>query len=154
MAHDYKRNNTTTLFAALEVATGKMIGSYVDKHRHEEFLKGLELHLILDNYATHEHAEVKTWLGKHPRLHMHCPPTSSPWLNLVERWFRDLTDRALRRGVFHSVPNLLGRLEEYVQVNNEHPKPLIWLAPAGFILEKKPVATLHFKPSNKTETCH
>jgi len=147
MTHDYKRNGTTTLFAALEVATGKVIGSCVDKHRHEEFLvflktiekevpKGLEVHLILDNYATHKHAEVKSWLGKHPRFHLHFTPTSSSWLNLVERWFRDLTDKALRRGVFHSVPDLIGKIEEYIQVNNEHPKPLIWVATADSILEK------------------
>ncbi|MGN5734038.1 IS630 family transposase [Arthrobacter psychrochitiniphilus] len=147
MTHDYKRNGTTTLFAALEVATGKVIGSCVDKHRHEEFLdflktiekevpNGLEIHLILDNYATHKHAEVKTWLGKHPRFHLHFTPTSSSWLNLVERWFRDLTDRALRRGVFHSVPDLIGKIEEYIQVNNEHPKPLVWVATADSILEK------------------
>ena len=122
MTHDYKRNGTTTLFAALEVATGKVIGSCVDRHRHEEFLvflktiekevpKGLEVHLILDNYATHKHAEVKSWLGKHPRFHLHFTPTSSSWLNLVERWFRDMTDKALRRGVFHSVPDLIGKIE-------------------------------------------
>lgn len=136
MTHDYKRNGTTTLFAALEVATGKVIGTCVDKHRHEEFLaflktiekevpKGLEVHLILDNYATHKHAEVKSWLGRHPRFHLQFTPTSSSWLNLVERWFRDLTDKALRRGVFHSVPDLIEKIEEYIQVDNEHPKPLV-----------------------------
>lgn len=147
MTHDYKRNGTTTLFAALEVATGKVVGTCVPKHRHDEFLaflktiekevpKGLEIHLILDNYATHKHAEVKSWLGKHPRFHLHFTPTSSSWLNLVERWFRDLTDRALRRGVFHSVPDLIEKIENYIQTSNENPKPLVWTATADSILEK------------------
>ena len=147
MTHDYKRNGTTTLFAALEVATGKVIGTCVPKHRHDEFLDflktvekqvpaGLEIHLIIDNYATHKHANVKAWLGKHPRFHLHFTPTSSSWLNLVERWFRDLTERALRRGVFHSVPELIEKIEEYIQINNENPKPFIWTATADSILEK------------------
>jgi transposase len=147
MTHDYKRHGTTTLFAALEVATGKVIGSCIPRHRHEEFLAflktiekqvptGLEVHLILDNYATHKHADVKAWLAKHPRFRLHFTPTSSSWLNLVERWFRDLTDKALRRGVFHSVPDLIEKIEEYIQVNNRDPKPLIWTATAESILEK------------------
>ncbi|WP_427017765.1 IS630 family transposase [Pseudarthrobacter sp. P1] len=147
MTHDYKRNGTTTLFAALEVATGKVLGTCVPKHRHNEFLdflktlekevpKGLEIHLIIDNYATHKHANVKAWLQKHPRFHLHFTPTSSSWLNLVERWFRDLTEKALRRGVFHSVPDLIEKIEDYIRANNENPKPLIWTATAESILEK------------------
>jgi transposase len=147
MTHDYKRNGTTTLFAALEVATGKVIGTCVPKHRHDEFLaflktiekevpKGLEIHLIIDNYATHKHANVKAWLGKHPRFHLHFTPTSSSWLNLIERWFRDLTEKALRRGVFHSVPDLIEKIEDYIRANNHNPKPLIWTATAESILEK------------------
>ncbi|TLP90296.1 IS630 family transposase [Nesterenkonia salmonea] len=147
MTHDYKRNGTTTLFAALDVATGKVIGSCLPKHRHEEFLKflntidrevpaGLEVHLILDNYATHKHAEVKKWLDKHPRFHFHFTPTSSSWLNLVERWFRELTDKALRRGAFHSVPDLIAAIEDYLDAHNDEPKPLVWTATADSILEK------------------
>ncbi len=147
MTHDYKRNGTTTLFAALEVATGKVIGTCVPKHRHDEFLDflktvekqvpvGLEIHLIIDNYATHKHANVKAWLGKHPRFHLHFTPTSSSWLNLVERWFRDLTEKTLRSGVFHSVPDLIEKIEDYNRANNDNPKPLIWTATAESILEK------------------
>jgi transposase len=147
MTHDYKRNGTTTLFAALEVATGKVIGTCVPKHRHDEFLaflktiekevpKGLQIHLIIDNYATHKHANVMAWLEKHPRFHLHFTPTSSSWLNLVERWFRDLTEKALRRGVFHSVPDLIEKIEDYIRANNDNPKPLIWTATAESILEK------------------
>lgn len=147
MTHDYKRNGTTTLFAALDVATGKVIGSCLPKHRHIEFLKflrtvdndvpaGLEIHLILDNYATHKHPNVKAWLAKHPRFHLHFTPTSSSWLNLVERWFRELTDKALRRGVFHSVPDLIAAIEDYLAAHNDEPKPLVWTATADSILEK------------------
>ncbi|WP_434615665.1 IS630 family transposase [Arthrobacter sp. A5] len=147
VTHDYKRNGTTTLFAALEVATGKVLGSCVPKHRHDEFLgflktiekevpKGLQIHLIVDNYATHKHSNVKAWLEKNPRFHLHFTPTSSSWLNLVERWFRDLTERALRRGVFHSVPDLIEKIEAYIRVNNENPTPLIWTATADSIIEK------------------
>lgn len=147
MTHDYKRNGTTTLFAALDVATGTVIGSCLPKHRHIEFLKflktieknvppELEIHLILDNYATHKHANVKAWLAKHPRFHLHFTPTSSSWLNLVERWFRELTDKALRRGVFHSVPDLIAAIEDYLAAHNDEPKPLIWTATAESILEK------------------
>ena len=111
MTHDYKRNGTTTLFAALNVLTGMVIGQCLPRHRHREFLKflrtidrevpkGLQIHLILDNYATHRHADVQRWLDAHPRFHLHFTPTSSSWLNQVERWFRELTDKALRRGAF------------------------------------------------------
>ncbi len=147
MTHDYKRNGTTTLFAALDVLTGKVIGQCLPRHRHEEFLKflrkveretpkGLQLHLICDNYATHKHPDVTAWLAKHPRVHMHFTPTSSSWLNLVERWFRELTDKALRRGVFHSVPDLIAKIEEYLDAHNDDPKPFIWTATADDILAK------------------
>lgn len=147
MTHDYKRNGTTTLFAALEVATGRVIGECLPKHRHSEFLKflktienevpaGLEVHLILDNYATHKHPNVKAWLAAHPRFHLHFTPTSSSWLNLVERWFRELTDKALRRGAFRSVPDLITAIEAYLTAHNDQPRPLIWTATAENILAK------------------
>ena len=147
MTHDYKRNGTTTLFAALDVLTGKVIGQCLPRHRHEEFLKflrkierevpkGLQVHLICDNYATHKHPDVRAWLAKHPRFHMHFTPTSSSWLNLVERWFRELTDKALRRGVFHSVPDLIAKIEEYLDAHNDDPKPFVWTATADDILAK------------------
>ena len=147
MTHDYKRNGTTTLFAALDVATGKVIGSCLPKHRHEEFLvflktinkevpRGLDVHLILDNYATHKHPDVKAWLVRNPRFQLHFTPTSSSWLNLVERWFRELTDKALRRGVFHSVPDLINKIEDYLAAHNTEPKPLVWTATADSILKK------------------
>jgi len=147
MTHDYKRNGTTTLFAALDVLTGTVIGACLPRHRHEEFLKflrtierevpaGLQVHLICDNYATHKHPAVRAWLAKHPRFHMHFTPTSSSWLNLVERWFRELTDKALRRGVFHSVPDLIAKIEEYLAAHNDDPKPFVWTATADDILAK------------------
>ncbi len=147
MTHDYKRNGTTTLFAALDVLTGKVIGECLPRHRHTEFLKflrkierevpkGLQVHLICDNYATHKHPNVKAWLDKHPRFHMHFTPTSSSWLNLVERWFRELTDKALRRGVFHSVPDLISKIEQYLDAHNDNPKPFTWTATAEEILAK------------------
>jgi transposase len=147
MTHDYKRNGTTTLFAALDVLTGKVIGQCLPRHRHEEFLrflrkierevpKGLQVHLICDNYATHKHPDVKAWLAKHPRFHLHFTPTSASWLNLVERWFRELTDKALRRGVFHSVPDLIAKIEEYLAAHNDDPKPFVWTATADDILAK------------------
>jgi len=147
MTHDYKRNGTTTLFAALDVLTGTVIGACLPRHRHEEFLKflrtierevpaGLQVHLICDNYATHKHPAVRAWLAKHPRFHMHFTPTSSSWLNLVERRFRELTDKALRRGVFHSVPDLIAKIEEYLAAHNDNPKPFVWTATADDILAK------------------
>ena len=147
MTHDYKRNGTTTLFAALNVLTGVVIGRCLPRHRHTEFLKflrvidrevpkGLQVHLILDNYGTHKHANVVAWLAKHPRFHLHFTPTSSSWLNLVERWFRNLTDKAIRRGVFHSVPDLIAAIEAYLQATNDEPKPFVWTATADEILEK------------------
>ena len=147
MTHDYKRHGTTTLFAALDVLTGKVIGQCLPKHRHEEFLKflntidrqvpdDLDVHLILDNYATHKHAKVKAWMKNHPRFHFHFTPTSASWLNQVERWFRDLTEQNLRRGIFRSVPELIDSIEEYMQANNEDPKPYEWTATAESILDK------------------
>ena len=119
----------------------------MDKHRHEEFLKFLRtidreapetlaVHMILDNYATHEHPAVKAWMADHPRFHLHFTPTSSSWLNLIERWFRELTDKALRRGVFHSVPDLIASIEKYMDVHNESPRPFVWTATAESILTK------------------
>jgi len=147
MTHDYKRNGTTTLFAALDVLSGKVIGQCLPRHRHEEFLKflrtidrevpkGLQIHLIVDNYATHKHANVKAWLAKHTRFHLHFTPTSSSWLNLVERFFGKLTDKAIRRGVFQSVPDLITAIEAYLNANNNDPTPFVWTATADSILEK------------------
>ena len=147
MTSDYKRHGTTTLFAALNVLTGVVVGQCLPRHRHEEFLKflktidrqtpkGLAVHLILDNYATHKHVNVARWLAKNPRFHLHFTPTSSSWLNLVERWFRDLSDKALRRGVFHSLPDLITAIEDYLKASNNDPKPFIWTASADAILEK------------------
>ena len=166
MTHDYKRNGTTTLFAALDVATGKVFGQCLPKHRHEEFLvflrtidrnvpKGLAVHLILDNYQTHKHPETVAWLAKHKRFHLHFTPTSSSWLNLVERWFRELTEKNIRRGSFPSVPDLIASIEDYLRVTNNQPKPLVWTATADSILEKvrRGRVTLN-KQSTKTETHH
>jgi transposase len=147
MTHDYKRHGTTTLFAALDVLTGRVIGQCLPRHRHDEFLrflrvidkqtpKGLDVHLILDNYSTHKHPDVRAWLTKHPRFHLHFTPTSSSWLNLVERWFREITDKAIRRGVFHSVPDLIAAIEAYLQAHNDDPKPFVWTATAEDILAK------------------
>lgn len=147
MTHDYKRHGTTTLFAALNVLTGVVIGRCLPRHRNTEFLKflriidrevptGLQIHMICDNYGTHKHPNVKAWLAKHARFHLHFTPTSSSWLNLVERWFRDLTDKALRRGVFHSVNDLIAAIEGYLKANNDNPKPFIWTATAEQILTK------------------
>ena len=147
MTHDYKRHGTTTLFAALDVLTGSVIGQCLPRHRHDEFLvflrriqrevpRGLQVHLILDNYATHSHPDVQTWLAKHPRFHLHFTPTSSSWLNLVERWFRNLTDKRLRRGSFNSVADLIAAIEEYLTIHNEDPKPFVWTATSDSILAK------------------
>ena len=147
MTHDYKRNGTTTLFAALDVLTGTVISECMPRHRHQEWLKflktidrqvpkDLQIHLILDNYATHKHHDVQQWLDKHPRFHLHFTPTSSSWLNLVERWFRELTDKALRRGVFRSVPDLIASIQEYIDAHNENPRPYVWTATTGSILAK------------------
>jgi transposase len=147
MTHDYKRNGTTTLFAALELAHGKLIGEYRPRHRHQEWLKFLKridaetpaelgVHLILDNYATHKHPKVLRWLGRHPRFHLHFTPTSSSWLNLVERWFREITDQRIRRGVFRSVKELVAAIEAYIATHNANPRAFVWTAQAEAIFEK------------------
>ena len=147
MTHDYKRNGTTTLFAALSMLDGTVLGACYPKHRNGEFRQFLQridahtppdrdLHLIVDNYGTHKHPQVRRWLAKHPRFHLHFTPTSSSWLNLVERWFRELTTKRIRRGVFKSVPDLIAAIEEYVQVHNANPKPFVWTKSADAILEK------------------
>ena len=147
MTHDYKRHGTTTLFAALDAATGKVTGLCLSRHRHKEFLvflkvidgqvpTGVEVHLVLDNYGTHNHPNVQAWLAKHPRFHLHFTPTSSSWLNLVERWFRELTERAIRRGVFPSVDHLIAAIDDYLDAHNVDPKPFTWTASAASIIEK------------------
>ncbi len=147
MTHDYVRRGTTTLFAALKVLEGTAVGEFLPWHRHQEFLKFLErldrefpehqaLHLIVDNYATHKHARVKAWLKRHPRFHPHFTPTSSSWLNLVERWFRELTDKPIRRGVFVSVPDLIESIDAYVATHNASAKPFVWTATVEGILRK------------------
>jgi len=147
MTHDYKRNGTTTLFAALNVLDGKVIGQCHKRHRNTEWLKFLRkidretpkdktLHLIVDNYATHKHPAVREWLAKHPRFVMHFTPTSASWLNMVERFFRDITTARLRRGVFTSVPELVEAIEEYIAHHNTNPKPFIWTKSARDILQK------------------
>jgi transposase len=147
MTHDYKRNGVTTLFAALDVATGKVIGQCMKRHRHQEWLqflrtidrstpKKLDLHLIADNYATHKHPTVKAWLEKHPRFHMHFTPTSASWLNQVERFFGLITDQRIRRGVFKSVGELETAVMDYLDQHNAQPKPFVWIKSTGEILEK------------------
>ncbi len=147
MTHDYKRNGTTTLFAALDVATGKVIGQCMPRHRHQEFLRflrlidrntprSLELHLVVDNYATHKHAKIKAWLKRHPRFHLHFTPTSASWINQVERFFGLITEDAIRRGVFRSVNDLKVAIEHYLEHHNANPKPFVWTASAPEILKK------------------
>jgi transposase len=147
MTHDYKRHGTTTLFAALDVATGKVIGECMKRHRHQEWVKflrlidrstpkGLDLHLIADNYATHKHPTVKAWLAKHPRFHMHFTPTSASWLNQVERFFGLITGDRIRCGVFTSVAELEAAIREYLDHHNAHPTPFVWTKSATNILEK------------------
>jgi len=147
MTHDYKRHGTTTLFAALEVVQGKVIGQCFARHRHQEFLKFLKrvdaefpveitLHLVMDNYGTHKHPRVQSWLQRHPRFVPHFVPTSSSWLNLVERWFGELTGKRIRRGVFVSVDALVAAIEEYLLAWNTKPKPFIWMATVESIIEK------------------
>ena len=147
MTHDDKRNGTTSLFAALNIATGKVIGTCMKKHRHQEWIRFLNLvkksaagdrqvHVICDNYATHKHAKVQAWQKSNPRFHFHFTPTSASWLNMVERFFRDLTTNRIRRGVFHSEADLIAAIDEYLEVHNANPKPLIWTARADDILEK------------------
>ena len=147
MTHDYKRHGTTSLFAAMDVASGEVIGETYRRHRHQELLrflrkvvkevpKGREIHIILDNYSTHKHGKVREWAEGTGRVHFHFVPTSSSWLNLVERFFSTLTQKRIRRGVFHSVPHLESCLKEYVETYNENPRPFVWTKSAAQILEK------------------
>ena len=147
VTHDYKRNGTATLFAALNAATGKVISMCVPRHRHQEWLKFLKvidqetpadiaIHVIADNYSTHKHAKVQRWLARHPRFHMHFTPTSSSWLNMVERFFRYITTKRIRRGAFPSVQRLIEAISAYIQQHNLDPKPFIWTAKANDILAK------------------
>ena len=147
MTHDYKRNGTTTLFAALETLQGKVVGECHERHRHQEFLKFLRrldaefpgnvpLHLIMDNYGTHKHAKVNAWLKCHPRFVPHFVPTSSSWMNLVERWFGHLDNKAIRRGIFLSVADLQAAIASFLKAWNEHPKPFVWTATVESIQQK------------------
>ena len=164
MTHDYKRNGTTTLFAALNVLDGQVISQCQQRHRHVEWLKFLRqidretpkdkaLHLIADNYATHKHPNVQEWLAKHPRFHMHFTPTSASWLNRVERFFRDISESRLRRGVFTSVQELVAAIDEYVAHHNVDPKPFIWTKSARDILQKVIRANSHLS-SKQNATLH
>ena len=147
MTHDYKRNGTTTLFAALSMLDGTVIGDCMPRHRHQEFIRflkkidgesptGLDLHLIVDNYGTHKHPRVKSWLQRHPRFHMHFIPTSSSWLNMVERWFREITDKRIRRGTFQNVATLVAAIKDYLDNHNQNPRIFVWTAPVERILTK------------------
>ena len=159
LTHDYKRHGTTTLFAAFSMLDGKVIGDCMSRHRHQEFIRflakidvetpsELDLHVIVDNYATHKHPRVKSWLRRHPRFHLHFIPTSSSWLNLVERWFREITDKRIRRGSFGSVPELITAIKEYLDTHNQNPRIFTWTASAERILAKvakckEALGTLH-----------
>ena len=147
LTHDYVRNGTTSLFAAMDVSNGTVISRCQKRHRHQEWLKFLnviksnvpsdkDVHLICDNYATHKHEKVRSWAKRNPRFHFHFTPTSASWLNMVERLFRDLSERALKRGSFSDVNDLIGGITEYVNQHNENPKPFIWTASANDILAK------------------
>jgi transposase len=147
MTHDYKRNGTTTLFAALNTLTGEVLGTCAQRHRHQEWLaflreinkatpKDKEIHIICDNYATHKHPKVKSWLKYHKRFHVHFTPTSASWLNMVERFFRELSEKQLKRGVFRSVKELEQSVMWFIDTHNEAPAPYIWTASASDILEK------------------
>ena len=145
--HDYKRNGTTTLFAALSMLDGKVIGDCMPRHRHQEFIRflklidaetpnDLSLHLIVDNYGTHKHPRVQSWLQRHPRFHLHFIPTSSSWLNMVERWFREITDKRLRRGTFSNVRSLIKAINDYIDTHNQNPRAFVWTATPTAILGK------------------
>ena len=145
--HDYKRHGTTTLFAALKVLDGKVIGNCMPRRRHQEFIRflkkidqetaaGLDLHIIVDNYSAHKHPRVNSWLKRHPRFHMHFTPTSSSWLNLVERWFGNLTKKRIRRGSFHNVKVLIEAIFDYIDNKNQNPHVFVWTAPVERIMNK------------------
>jgi len=145
--HDYKRNGTTTLFAALSMLDGKVIGDCMPRHRHQEFIRflnridaetddALDLHLIVDNYGTHKHPRVISWLKRHPRFNLHFIPTSSSWLNMVERWFREITDKRIRRGSFKNVPDLIAAITQFIDGHNQNPKVFAWTASAETIMAK------------------
>jgi transposase len=147
MTHDYKRNGTTTLFAALDLLQGKVIGDFHKRHRHQEFLKflrridrefadGRALHIVMDNYGTHGTPEVKTWLSKQRRFVIHYVPTSCSWLNLIERWFAELTNKRIRRDSFFSVDELIAAINEFLAAWNENPKPFVWTAMVDSIVAK------------------
>jgi len=159
LTHDYRRNGTTTLFAALSMLDGHIIAQCLPRHRHQEFLKflnklhretdpELELHLIVDNYCTHKHQRVARWLKRHKRFHLHFIPTSSSWLNLIERWFREITHKRIRRGAFKSVSHLIEVIIDFIDAHNADPKPFVWSAPVERILSKiakckEALGTLH-----------
>jgi len=164
MTHDYKRHGTTTLFAALTTLDGSIISRCEPRHRHTEWLDFLRqidretpkdklLHLICDNYATHKHPKVKEWLEKHPRFTVHFTPTSASWLNMAERFFRDITTGRLRRGVFRSVPELNAAIKEYIAMHNQSPKPFVWTAKANDILQKVIRANRHLS-SKQNDSLH
>ena len=145
--HDYKRNGTTTLFAALSMLDGKVIGDCMPRHRHQEFIRflqlinvqtpfDLDLHLIVDNYGTHKHPRVQSWLKRHPRFHLHFIPTSSSWLNMVERWFREITDKRIRRGSFENVHVLVTAIKQYIDAHNQNPRVFVWTASVEKIMTK------------------
>lgn len=152
--HDYVRHGTCCLFAALNVATGEVLARCETRHRHQEYLRFLkqidaanpgdaQLHIIADNYCTHKHKKVRAWLAKHPRFHMHFIPTSSSWLNLVERFFGKITGERIRRGVFRSVLELVAAIDDYIADHNRDPRPFVWTKTADDILAKlQPIATL------------
>ena len=146
MTHDYVRHGTTSLFAALDIASGSVIAHHYRRHRHQEFLRflklihaavpdGLELHLVCDNYATHKTPEARRWLLRHPRFHLHFTPTSSSWMNLVERWFAELTNRKLRRSAHRSVTELEADIRRWTNAWNKDPKPFVWTKNADEILD-------------------
>lgn len=147
LTHDYKRNGTTTLFAAIELAEGKIIPECMERHRHQEWLKllkkidaetppDLDLHLIVDEFYTHKHAKVKAWLKRHPRFHIHFIPTSSSWLNVIERWFGKITKDRIRNGVLRSVDELVDAIMRYVEAHNAKPTTFVWTKSAEKILQK------------------
>jgi len=157
--HDYKRNGTTTLFAALSMLDGKVIGDCMPRHRHQEFIRFLKriesetppefaLHLIVDNYGTHKHPRVQSWLERHPRFHLHFIPTSSSWLNMVERWFGEITEKRLRRGTFVNVRSLVKAIKDYIHTHNQNPQAFVWTATPERIMAKitkckEALGTLH-----------